>query len=51
MKRTDESIRPTETLFAQKFQPLDGLPINGFVNDPLFHGQPLGRRPIMQRDL
>jgi hypothetical protein len=47
MKRTDESIRPTEALFAQKFQLLDGLPINDFVNDPLFHGQPLGRRPIL----
>src|SRR5262245_9216993 len=47
MKRTDKSIRPTEALFAQKFQPLDGLPINDFVDDPLFHGQPLGRRPVI----
>jgi hypothetical protein len=51
MKRTDESIRPSESLFAQKLQPFNGLPINDFVNDPLFHGQPPGRRPVMQRDL
>jgi hypothetical protein len=51
MNTTEEIIRTSESLFAQKLQPFNGLPINDFVNDPLFHGQPLGRRPVMQRDL